>query len=295
MKIGLNFVHFWHVMLGTPTIEYLAKTKKKIFGKNFPLWNKWMPKAADKLLPEVNSFENEKKVVYFPSCISRSMGNPKGSKTNESLTTVTHRLLLKAGYDIIYPKDLDNLCCGMPWLSKGYNEQGNEKTDELINRLNEVSENGKYPVLYDTSPCLQTTKNRIELKGGNSLKIYEPVEFISDYLLEALEIKKQEKTITVHVTCSSTKMGLTDKFIKVAKACATDVIIPENVTCCGFAGDRGFNFPELNESALKYLKPQLTESCHEGYSNSKTCEIGLSYNSGIEYRSIIYLVDECCK
>jgi len=295
MKIGLNVVHFCHIILGTPTVEYLAKTKKKIFGKNFPLWNKWMPKAADKLLPEVNSFENEKKVVYFPSCISRSMGNPKGSKTNESLTTVTHRLLLKAGYDIIYPKDLDNLCCGMPWLSKGYNEQGNEKTDELINRLNEVSENGKYPVLYDTSPCLQTTKNRIELKGGNSLKIYEPVEFISDYLLEALEIKKQEKTITVHVTCSSTKMGLTDKFIKVAKACATDVIIPENVTCCGFAGDRGFNFPELNESALKYLKPQLTESCHEGYSNSKTCEIGLSYNSGIEYRSIIYLVDECCK
>ncbi|MBU0474070.1 MAG: FAD-binding oxidoreductase [Bacteroidetes bacterium] len=295
MKIGLNVVHFWHIILGTPTIEYLAKTKKKIFGKNFPLWNKWMPKAADKLLPEVNSFENEKKVVYFPSCISRSMGNPKGSKTNESLTTVTHRLLLKAGYDIIYPKDLDNLCCGMPWLSKGYNEQGNEKTDELINRLNEVSENGKYPVLYDTSPCLQTTKNRIESKGGNSLKIYEPVEFISDYLLEALEIEKQEKTITVHVTCSSTKMGLTDKFIKVAKACATDVIVPENVTCCGFAGDRGFNFPELNESALKDLKPQLTESCHEGYSNSKTCEIGLSYNSGIEYRSIIYLVDECCK
>ena len=90
-------------------------------------------------------------------------------------------------------------------------------------------------------------------------------------------------------------MGLTDKFIKVAEACATDVIIPENVTCCGFAGDRGFNFPELNESALKDLKPQLTESCHEGYSNSKTCEIGLSYNSGIEYRSIIYLVDECSK
>lgn len=295
MKIALNVVHFWHIILGTPTVEYLAKTKKKIFGKNFPLWNKWMPKAADKLLPEVNSFENEKKVVYFPSCISRSMGNPKGSKTNESLTTVTHRLLLKAGYDIIYPKDLDNLCCGMPWLSKGYNKQGNEKTDELINRLAEVSENGKYPVLYDTSPCLQTTKNRIELKGGNSLKIYEPVEFISDYLLEALEIKKQEKTITVHVTCSSTKMGLTDKFIKVAKACAAEVIVPENVTCCGFAGDRGFNFPELNESALKDLKPQLTESCHEGYSNSKTCEIGLSYNSGIEYRSIIYLVDECCK
>ncbi len=293
MKIGLDFVHFWHILLGTPIVEFLAKTKKDIFGKNFPLWNRWMPKAADKLLPEVVTPSNEKKVVYFPSCISRTMGNPKDSKTNESLTTVTHRLLVKAGYDIVYPKNLKNLCCGMPWLSKGHTEQGNKKSDELIEELITISENGKYPILYDTSPCAQTTKNRIEIKGGNTLKIYEPVEFISDYLLDELEITKQNKTITVHVTCSSTKMGLTDKFIKVAEACATDVIIPENVTCCGFAGDRGFNFPELNESALKDLKPQLTESCHEGYSNSRTCEIGLSYNAGIEYRSIIYLVDEC--
>lgn len=295
MKFGLDFIHFWHKILGTKSFEALARTKKKLFGKYFPLWNKWMPKAADKLLPEVITKTNDKKVVYFPSCISRTMGNPKDSKTNESLTTVTHRLLVKAGYDIIYPKNINNLCCGMPWLSKGHNEIGNQKTDELIAELARVSDNGKYPILYDTSPCLQTTKNRVELQGGNLLKLYEPVEFISDYLLDELNITKQEKTITVHVTCSSTKMGLTDKFIKVAEACATDVIIPENVTCCGFAGDRGFTFPELNESALKDLKPQLTESCHEGYSNSKTCEIGLSYHSGIEYRSIIYLVDECSK
>ncbi|NOX64905.1 MAG: 4Fe-4S dicluster domain-containing protein [Chlorobi bacterium] len=295
MKFGLDFIHFWHIVLGRKTVEALTRAKKKLFGKYFPLWNRWMPKAADKLLPEVITETNEKKVVYFPSCISRTMGNPKGSKTDESLTTVTHRLLIKAGYDIIYPNNINNLCCGMPWLSKGHKEIGNQKTDELIAELARVSENGKYPILYDTSPCLQTTKNRIELKSRNSLKLYEPVEFISDYLLDELNITKQDKTITVHVTCSSTKMGLTNKFIKVAEACATNVIIPENVNCCGFAGDRGFTFPELNESALKDLKPQLTESCHEGYSNSKTCEIGLSYHSGIEYRSIIYLVDECSK
>ena len=295
IKIGLNTVHIWHIILGTRILEIMGKIKKKIFGKNFPLWNRWMPKGADKLMSEVVSESNMKKVVYFPSCISRTMGNPKDSMSDESLTSVTHRLLLKAGYDIIYPDNINNLCCGMPWLSKGHNETGNQKTDELIAELTKVSENGKYPILYDTSPCLQTTKNRIILKERNLLKLYEPVEFISDYLLDELEISKQEKTITVHVTCSSTKMGLTDKFVKVAEACATDVIIPENVSCCGFAGDRGFNFPGLNESALKDLKPQLTESCHEGYSNSKTCEIGLSNHSEIEYRSIIYLIDECSK
>ncbi|MEN8193167.1 MAG: FAD-binding and (Fe-S)-binding domain-containing protein [Bacteroidota bacterium] len=294
-KVALDLVHTAHIVLGSNLMEFIAITKKKIFGKNFPLWNRWMPKGADKLLPGEISEEVDKKVIYFPSCISRTMGNAKNSISEESLTTVTHRLLKKAGYDIIYPDNINNLCCGMPWLSKGHTESGNKKTDELIAELAKISENGKYPILYDTSPCLQTTKDRIKLNEKNYLKLYEPVEFISDYLLDALEITKQDKTITVHVTCSSTKMGLTDKFIKVAKACTKNVIVPDNVSCCGFAGDRGFNFPELNKSALKELKPQLTESCHEGYSNSKTCEIGLSYHSGIEYRSIVYLVDECSR
>ncbi|WP_241149041.1 hypothetical protein [Photobacterium sanguinicancri] len=36
----------------------------------------------------------------------------------------------------------------------------------------------------------------------------------------------------------------------------------------------------------------MPSNCNEGYSNSRTCEIGLSEHSGIEYRSILYLVDK---
>ena len=57
----------------------------------------------------------------------------------------------------------------------------------------------------------------------SSLKIYEPVEFICDYLIDDLEISQQEKTIAAHVTCSSTKMGLTDKFIQAAETCAPSI------------------------------------------------------------------------
>ena len=87
-------------------------------------------------------------------------------------------------------------------------------------------------------------------------------------------------------------MGLDDKFRSLTSLCATDVIVPAEVGCCGFAGDRGFTYPELNSSALNNLKPTLTDNCHEGYSNSRTCEIGLSVNTGISYKSIIYLVDD---
>ncbi|MCK5085862.1 MAG: 4Fe-4S dicluster domain-containing protein, partial [Melioribacteraceae bacterium] len=292
-RVGLNVVHFFHLIFGEKFMTSVSRLKKKMFGKNFPLWNKYIPKGADKVLGDVVTAGNKFKVVYFPSCISRTMGNPKDSLSDKSQTTVTHNLLVKAGYDVLYPNNLSNLCCGMAFTSKGFNNEGRKKADELISTLKVASENGKYPILFDTSPCLQTIKKHILFTNSNTLKLYEPVEFINDFLLQNINIDKKKDTITIHVTCSSTKMGLDDKFLNVAKACAEKVIVPNEVDCCGFAGDRGFSYPELNESALIELKPQLSDNCKEGYSNSKTCEIGLSLHSGIEYRSIVYLVDEC--
>ena len=79
--------------------------------------------------------------------------------------------------------------------------------------------------------------------------------------------------------------------VEVAGACAEQVIAPPGVTCCGFAGDKGFSQPELNDHALRHLKESLPEACHEGYSSSRTCEIGLAAHSGRRYRSILHLVD----
>jgi D-lactate dehydrogenase len=86
-------------------------------------------------------------------------------------------------------------------------------------------------------------------------------------------------------------MGLADSFVQLAHQLADEVVIPPDITCCGFAGDKGFSTPELNASALKTLA-KAVEGCEVGYSNSRTCEIGLSEHSGIEYQSIVYLVDQ---
>ena len=51
--------------------------------------------------------------------------------------------------------------------------------------------------------------------------------------------------------------------------------------------------PQLNRWALRKLKPQLAvNGIARGFSNSRTCEIGLTTNSGVTYKSIAYLVDE---
>ncbi|MDD3550146.1 MAG: hypothetical protein PHW88_06790, partial [Bacteroidales bacterium] len=76
--------------------------------------------------------------------------------------------------------------------------------------------------------------------------------------------------------------------------CSKNVFIPAEVGCCGFAGDKGFTRPEINAYALRKLRPQLeTSGIKTGYSNSRTCEIGLMSNGGIPYMSLVYLVDAC--
>jgi len=57
------------------------------------------------------------------------------------------------------------------------------------------------------------------------------------------------------------------------------------------AGDRGFTFPELNNHGLANAKGQLAGDIKNGYSTSRTCEIGLSLHTGISHKSIVYLVD----
>ena len=124
------------------------------------------------------------------------------------------------------------------------------------------------------------------------LKIYEPVGFISEILSDYLRFTPIDETVMLHVTCSSQRMGLHQKMVDLATRCSPDVVIPENISCCGFAGDKGFTTPELNANALATLKEQVPSGCSNGYSNSRTCEIGLSHHAGIDYQSIIYLVDK---
>jgi D-lactate dehydrogenase len=124
--------------------------------------------------------------------------------------------------------------------------------------------------------------------------MYEPVEFIWTFLRDKLHFTPKSDPIAVHVTCSTREMGLGQMLVDLANLCSTSVLLPDGIGCCAFAGDRGFTYPELNAYALRKLKPQIEKSnIKVGYSNSRTCEIGLSTNSGVPYVNIAYLVNEC--
>ena len=154
---------------------------------------------------------------------------------------------------------------------------------ELIDALLKASRGGLDPIYCDTSPC---TLRLVQEGLDPRLRLYDPVKFIREHLLERLEFTPQDKPVAVHVTCSTQHLGEAQGLIDIARRCSTQVVIPEGIHCCGFAGDKGFTRPELNAHALRSLKDAV-QICEEGISTSRTCEIGLSTHSGIDYHGLI--------
>lgn len=290
VRFGLQTLTLFHILLGSNVLKRIADGVRRISGNRLPLWTPHMPSGQKRRKNPGTASGSDRKVVYFPSCISRTMGPSKDDPDQEPLSIVTEKLMVRGGYDVLYLKDMEHLCCGVPFASKGAFEQADQKSAELESALLEISENGSYPVVCDTSPCLYRMRQTMDRR----LKMYEPVEFIHDFLLENLKITKNAETVAIHNSCSSEKMGLGTKFVEVARACSTGVVVPDKIGCCGFAGDRGFTFPELNAAALQGLKEEVS-SCDSGYSNSRTCEIGLSLHGGVYYKSIVYLVERCSR
>src|SRR5699024_311233 len=159
--------------------------------------------------------EARDKVVYFPSCATRVFGAAPGDAENRSIMEITLSLLDKAGFDVIIPEMPGHLCCGMAFQSKGQFNEATHKSRELEREL--------------------LTQARL----GERLQAQEPVAFAHDHLVARLDITPLDERVAVHVTCSSTHMGLGARMVALAQACAREVVVPAEITCCGFAGDKG--------------------------------------------------------
>lgn len=289
---GLNILYYIRLMLGKKTFGAIARGMRWASFNTIPLWTDPFPRGnrhSTFSTPTKKTSDSENNnIVYFPSCITRSMGVSKSYCKEVEITELTKRLLEKAGYNVIYPKNLDKLCCGMAFSSKGFVEAGKKVSDELEAALMEASNGGKYPILCDMSPCLYTMHANMD---GGPLKLYEPAEFSEKFLLPRLKITKKRGKVAVFSVCSAKKMSVDTTLANIARACVEEVVVVES-NCCGFAGDRGFTLPELNAHGLRYLKEQVY-GCDSGYATSRTCEIGLSHHSGLEFKSILYLLDSC--
>lgn len=285
LKGALYMASAAHAVLGDSAVTGMGKA---MHGMGLPLWTPALPKAHS--MKKLAATVQEKKVVYFPSCLNQTMGHSKGGNKIDLVDKVVE-FLGRAGWQVIFPEGMEKMCCGMIWESKGMPDVANRKTAELEAAMLKASENGKYPVMCDQSPCLHRMRENMK-----QLKPLELMEFIHDYVADGLTFNKTDEPVAIHITCSSRHMGLVDKILSLAHRCSSNVVLPEGVGCCGFAGDKGFTHPELNAYALRKLRPAIEAAgVKRGFSNSRTCEIGLTTNSGVPYQSLVYLIDEVTK
>jgi len=233
-------------------------------------------------------------VLYFQTCISRTMGAYPGQS---SLGEVVLRLSERAGIAVeVTPS---GFCCGMPFASKGFADAQARAVERTVAMLFERSRGGALPVVVDVSPCTLALRQSGAVLGDAGRECLERLEFLDsiDYahrlLLPRLAVRPVRRSVVLHPVCSVQKMGLVDTLRAVAAACAEQVTVPEHAGCCGMAGDRGLMVPALVEAATRLEAEEIRRGHHDGcYSSSRTCEHALSGATGTPFLSVLHLLDE---
>jgi D-lactate dehydrogenase len=279
-------------------------------GGNLPGWN-----AAEHRLPvyvsaEDNTAGEDRRVVYFATCLTRSMGSIEGEPSEVGVAQAIVDVLEACGYEVIYPRGLPGLCCGQPFSSKGFPEAGAIAAAKSIQALYEATEHGKLPVICDTSPCTgqfvlslekaHHSEETRELLG--KLEILDLSQFLARKVIPLRTRWPQARRHAVlHPTCTLHKIGALPDLRKVAQTFAERATVPIHSECCGFAGDRGFLHPELTGAATAAVGQEVRSLCTDSaatgqgaacYSTCRTCELGMTAATGHAYGNIIHLVRE---
>jgi D-lactate dehydrogenase len=292
VRAGLGAADLLHGLIGTRAMKSSLDGLRKLSGGALPKWSPALARPVHfKPSRPMTTSRHEERIVYFPSCAARNMGTQRGHDREDSLPVTAERLFGKAGFDVVYPENLAELCCGQPFESKGLAATADRKSAELETALSDASDGGRLPIVFDTSPCAY----RMQRYLSGRLAVQDSIEFIDETVLPRVTVERKPGPVAIHPVCSVRKMGTVDRLLRIAECCSANVVTVDDVLCCGFAGDKGFNRPELNEHALRRLKAALPPGCATGYSTSRTCEIGLSEQAGFPYESIIQLVDACTR
>ena len=281
----------------TASIDRLSR---KLLDAPFWHWSYPMPMPRRGPLPFTPKTGAD--AVYYPACISRIMGALPGEEEAAGNMQALLDLAERARLKLFLPADVAGHCCGVPFSSKGFEAANKTAVDRTIESFYRWSEEGRLPIVVDTSPCTYGLKTcRAQLteetrQKFDKLLILDSVEFVHSAILPRLPILRRLNSVALHPVCSATKMGIASKLVTLAESCSEEVVVPQEAGCCAFAGDRGFLHPELTRSATEPEAAELEPQRHDGYfSSSRTCEIGMTRATGKLYRSYLHMLEEASR
>ena len=299
LRWSLRLGHAAEKIIGVGGMRALTRAMKSIAGDSVSEWAPDTPYATG---PVPRTRRSGAQAVYFAACISRVMGRLPGEPKGPSLMEVTVEVARRAGVPVFIPDDVAGTCCGTPFSSKGFSRAHSIAINAAVERCWRWSEEGQLPIVIDTSPCTYGFRSaRGYLTEENQqrfdrMRFIDAIEFVHDELLPKLPIKTKSNSVALHPVCSVTKLGIGAKFERIARACSEQVTVPADAGCCAFAGDRGFLFPELTQSATRLEAAEVkAKEPDECYSSSRTCEIGMTRATGQLYRSYMYLLEKATR
>lgn len=299
MRGGVGLADMARAILSAPAVEVLTDGARQISGNRVPRVSRALRHgpgapmvAPNRQDPRQTGFpvpiaqSGRPSVVYFPSCATRMFGAPK---TRHDLLPAPEAMLVllkRAGFDVIVPEHLNGQCCGQPFQSKGFPEQAAAVGGELRRGLSALSDAGRLAIVTDASTC---AKHLGEFPGD--APVLDSSQFLLGQVLPRLAITQRLPVVAVHHNCSAQRMAEQPMTEAIARACAEEIAVLASVTCCGYAGDKGMFFPELNAHATRFVQQDIPAGCTLGVSTVSTCASGLSEHAGVPFVGLASLLE----
>ena len=301
-----------HNRLGEAPLRAASAVGRRLLGEDrVPSWIGTLPRAAGRLpdtaaTPRATDITTTQPsgIVYFPACINRIFGAPQDAPDNLTVIDAIIRLGERAEIPVMIPRDVQGLCCGTVWHSKGFVRGHEEMANRLVETLWEASEDGQRTVVIDASSCTLGALREVpeHLSPTNrarhaQLRIIDALTWAREDVLPRLDadaVRKVPRAV-VHETCSMRHLDLGEDLRAVTAALADEVIDPGS-SCCGFAGDRGFLHPELTAGATR-VEAEAVSLCggDTHLSGNRTCELGMEHATGEPYEPVLVALERATR
>ena len=259
------------------------KAARATLGKDsIPLWTNELPGGGrPRRRPRPTG---EVDAVYLPACVNVMFGPLEGPGVQLSFEA----LCAEAGLNLLVPAEIESLCCGTPWSSKGIPKGYAAMRERVLPAIRAASDNGRLTVVCDASSCTEGFRHMIETDPELKVEIVDAVTYVARHVLPVLGEYRKLESLTLHPTCSSTQMGLNPDLVSVAEAVAETVHVPLSTGCCAFAGDRGMLHPELTASATRREAAEVAEIGATAHAScNRTCELGMTRATSTPYRHVL--------
>ena len=263
-----------------------SRAARRVAGADtVPLWERGLPAGGPARMPRL---VDDPVAVFMPACVGSMFGPEPGYP---GVTAALLALCERAGVEVTVPDGIADTCCGTPFASKGITQAHAQMRERMETWLWRATDRARLPVVVDAASCTEGLiglLDRVESGYGTPIKVIDAIEFTRDTLVPRLPEPTRLPSLTVHPTCSTTRLGLTPTLLAIAGAVADRVEVPADWGCCGFAGDRGLLHPELTASATATQAAQVRDLDGTAHASAnRTCEIGMTRATGQTYIHVL--------